>query len=115
MSRVERRHQSKGDVVRRLIKDFQAIAEIKKAIEGGWPFQPGDKVRLDIEKIMNDQEYKRKLQSYRTFCEMNADRVFTVEYIDGMNPSVVCFAEDESNPKWLFWTGDLKPAYPNWV
>lgn len=108
MNRAERRHPSKASAVRSLIEDIKTIAEMRKALLSDWPFQPGDKVKLDIEKIMNDQEYKRKLPAYREFCEMNADRVFTVEYMDGMNPSVVCFVEDESHPKWLFWTGDLK-------
>lgn len=108
MNRAERRHPSKAGVVRRLIEDIQTIAEMRKALLSDWPFKPGDKVKLDIEKIMNDQEYKKKLPAYRTFCEMNADKVFTVEYVDGMNPSVVCFTEDKSHPKWLFWTGDLK-------
>ena len=108
MNRAERRHPSKAGVVRSLIEDIKTIAEMRKALLSDWPFQPGDKVKLDTEKIMNDQEYKKQLPAYREFCEMNADRVFTVEYTEGMNPSVVCFAEDESHPKWLFWTGDLK-------
>ena len=110
MNREERRHPSKAARVRKIIEDFNTVRKIQKALGGGWTYEPGDKVKLDMEKIMADKEYDRKLPTYRAFCEANAERVFTVEYVAGMNPSVVCLAEDESNPKWLFWIGHLKPA-----
>lgn len=93
---------------RKIIEDFSAVNKIKKAIESDWTFQPGDKVKLDIEKIKAEKGYDQRLPAYRQFCEQNVDRIFTVEYAEGMKPSVVCLAEDESTPKWLFWTGDLK-------
>lgn len=108
MNRAERRHPSKAGQVRQILGDLSKIAEIKKAMEDGWTFQPGDKVMLNIDAITAAKGYDKKLPAYRAFCESNTGRVFTVEYVDGMRPSVVCLAEDESNPKWLFWAGDLK-------
>ena len=108
MNRAERRHPTKSKQVRQVLDDLNKVAKIKQMLDGDWPFQPGDKVKLNIEVITGDQEYGRKLPAYKAFCERNANRVFTIEYVEGMHPSVVCLAEDESDPKWLFWVGDLK-------
>lgn len=108
MNRAERRHPKKPIDVRQVLRDFSTISKMKKAIEDGWQFEQGDKVQLDLEKIREYPDYGHRLPAYRKFCEENADRVFTVEYNEDMNPSVVCFAEDESKPKWFFWVGDLK-------
>ncbi len=107
MNRAERRHPQKLNV-HQVIQDFATIGKLKKAIEYGWKFNNGDKVCLDLEKIKRHPEYDKRVPAYREFCEKNAGRVFTVEYDEGMRPSVVCLAEDDSNPKWLFWDGDLK-------
>lgn len=108
MNRAERRHPKKSIDVHQVLQDFSTISKMKRAIEDGWQFEQGDKVRLDLEKIRKHPDYEQKLPAYRKFCEENAGRVFTVEYNGDMNPSVVYLAEDESKPKWLFWTGDLK-------
>lgn len=108
MNRAERRRPSKAGEVRKIMEDLSAIQKVKKAMADDWPFQPGDKVKLDLEKIKEEKGYDQKLPAYKQFCEQNTERVFTVEYVDGMNPSVVCLAEDESTPKWLFWAGSLK-------
>ena len=40
---------------------------------------------------------------------LNKDTVFTVEYDEKYKnkPSLVCLKEDTTDPKWLFWVGDL--------
>jgi len=108
MNREERRHPQKVNNVRQMLKDFSTMMRIKQALEGDWQLQPGDKVQLHLEAIKTHPDYDRKSSKYKDFCENNADRIFTVEYNEGLKPSVVCLAEDESNPKWLFWIGDLK-------
>ena len=108
MNREERRHPKKSRYVRQILQDFSAIIKIKQALEKDWELQPGDKVRLNLEGIKRHPDYDQKNPQYKSFCEKNANRVFTVEYSKGLKPSVVCLAEDESNPKWLFWMGDLK-------
>lgn len=110
MNRADRRRPSKAVEIRKIMEDLSTVHKIKEAIAGDWPFKQGDKVKLDMKKIKAEPDYDRKLPLYRQFCEKNAEQVFTVEYIDGMNPSVVCLAEDESTPKWFFWTGHLKAA-----
>ncbi len=106
MTRAKRRKKPLN--MRQVLKDFSTISKLKKAIEEGWQFKPGDKVQLNLESIRGHPEYKRRVSAYREFWEKNAGRIFTVEYDSGMNPSVVSLAEDESKPKWLFWIGDLK-------
>lgn len=108
MNRADRRHPSKAGKARKIMEDISVIHKIQNAMADDWTFQPGDKVMLDMKKIKAEKDYDQKLPAYKQFCEQNAERVFTVEYVEGMNPSVVCLAEDESTPKWLFWTGSLK-------
>lgn len=108
MNRAEKRHPSKAGQIRQILDDMSKVKKIQQAMESDWPFQPGDKVKLNMEAITGAPGYDKRLPAYKAFCENNAGRSFTVEYAEGMNPSVVCLAEDESTPKWLFWVGDLK-------
>lgn len=109
LNRTERRHPKKSINVHQVLEDLNTISKIKKAIEDGWQFEQGDKVMLNLDEIKRHPNYEDRVPAYREFCEKNADRVFTVKY-SGLKPSLVCLAEDESKPTWLFWTGDLKPA-----
>jgi hypothetical protein len=108
MNRAERRHPPKAGQVRQILDDLNKIEKIKQAMNDSWPFRPGDKVMLNMDAITSRKGYDQKLPAYKAFCESNTGQVFTVEYVEGMHPSVVCLAEDESTPKWLFWVGDLK-------
>ncbi len=107
MNRMERRHPDKARLIRELLDDMSIINKIK---ESDFPFREGDKVRLNMDVIKRHKDYSKKSARYRQFCESNAGRTFTVEYNGTMRPSVVCLREDETEPKWLFWVGDLKRA-----
>ena len=75
------------------------------------PFmREGTKVRLNYEKIIGDTDYPRKVERYKQFVESNRGAVFTVEYDPRHTnrPSLVCLAEDPSEVKWLWFTGDLE-------
>lgn len=93
-----------------ILDDLSEIQKFKTAIKGDWPLKDGDKVKLDIDTIKKHPEYQQRLPAYRRFCEENADKVFTVAFEEGLGKSVVSFVEDTTNPKWLFWIGDLKKA-----
>lgn len=108
MNRAERRHPTKAGQVRQILDDLSKIEKIKQATNDSWPLLPGDKVMLNMDAITSEKGYDQKLPAYKAFCESNVGQVFTVEYVEGMRPSVVCLVEDESTPKWLFWVGDLK-------
>lgn len=70
---------------------------------------PGDKVKLNMAAIKADPDYNRLVPKRRLFVESNSDTIFTVEYDPRHtnNPSIVCLAEDETDPKWLWYTGHL--------
>ena len=74
-------------------------------------FSEGDKVTINYEKIVNEAGYDLRTGKYRDFVENNKDTVFTVEYDkkfkDSKNQIIVTFAEDETNPKWLWYVDDL--------
>lgn len=94
-------------MIRELLGDMSIINKIKGS---DFPFREGDKVRLNMNVITGRKDCSKKSARYRQFCESNAGRTFTVEYNGTMRPSVVCLKEDKTEPKWLFWVGDLKKA-----
>lgn len=69
----------------------------------------GTSVTLNINKIKSHPDYPRFTEKYKQWIDKNKNNVFTVMYDDGrkIDPTLVCLNEDKSDPKWLFWTGDL--------
>lgn len=69
----------------------------------------GTKVKLDVEKILSKKQVRHLSQKYIDFVNAHKDDVFTVLYTDkfGDNPDIVMLEEDPSDPKWLWWTGEL--------
>ena len=73
----------------------------------------GQRVKLDIEKIKSHPDYDKNIDSnkqhYHDFVDANADKVFTVGYDSKYtkSPTIVCLNEDSTDPKWLWWAGDL--------
>ncbi len=114
MSRAERRHSDRTAKARRIIEDLRTIHKVQEAISGDWPLQPGDKVKLNLnlKEITGRKNYQMLSPAYRAFCENNADRVFTVEYADGLSPGIVSLVDDESKPKWFFVSWDLEKVEP---
>lgn len=108
--------QQRRDLTARLRKkglsneDIQTVIKLKEAKDSGQTIQPGDKVQLNIEKIKEHPRWEDRRPEYKEFCESNVGRIFTVERDKsrGDNSGLVCLAEDQTVPKWLFWTGDLK-------
>lgn len=108
--------QQRRDLTSRLRKkglsneDIQTVVKLKEAQDNGQVLQPGDKVQLDIDRIKQHPGWEDRRPEYKEFCESNVGRTFTVEYDKARksNPSLVCLAEDQTVPKWLFWPGDLK-------
>ena len=72
-------------------------------------FSDGDKVKLRYEQIAKRTDYASKTENYRRFISENRDKVFTVRRITpGKEHSLIELVEDTSEPKWLWWDGDLK-------
>ena len=71
---------------------------------------PGDKVMLDVVKMSNDPDWVNMKEEYRNFVEANANRVFTLAKEARVSGpfSFVSMEEDETDPRWLFFTGHVK-------
>ena len=68
----------------------------------------GSKVKLNTKQIKSHPDHKKKTIIYRNWIDTHAKDIFTVEYDKNYNPLVrVCLNEDTTEPKWLFWVGDL--------
>ena len=73
-------------------------------------FAPGDKVMLDVQKVMDDINYGQMKQEYKEFIQSHANEVFTLSKVAKMSGpfAAVSFEEDETDPKWMFFIGHLK-------
>lgn len=92
------------------MNQINAFFRYKQMEESNETIPEGTKVKLDLDRIKSHLGYKGLTEKYRNWVETNVDKVFTVEYDKGkkVNPVTVCLKEDESQPKWLFWVGDLE-------
>ena len=71
---------------------------------------PGDKVKLDWVKITNDPDWDNFKPEYQKFVTDNASKIFTLDKeakVQGPY-AFVSLCEDETDPKWLFYTGFVK-------
>ena len=69
----------------------------------------GDKVRINVKKIMAKPDWDEYRTEYKKFVEENDGTVFTVGYDENKKdkPNIVCLQEDPRDPKFLWWEGDL--------
>lgn len=68
----------------------------------------GDKVKINIVKIMSRQDFESKTQKYKEWLYANSDSVFTVRRVNvAREHSLIELVEDRTTPKWLWWDGDL--------
>lgn len=86
---------------------MKAVAESKKFLK------EGDKVKLNVPQMMSRPEWKTDVDQnkarFQAWVLAHRDEVLTVEYDKNhtKDPAIVCVREDETNPKWMFWEGDL--------
>lgn len=77
------------------------------------PIEPGTKVQLNYDHIINSPGYTNRQQAYKDFVETNRDRIFTAAYDDKhQSGKIVCFNEDKSDQKWLWYASDLIVVNP---
>lgn len=69
----------------------------------------GTQVKLNLSAIQKDPNYQRKSDKWKAWIEQHKEEIFTVEYDPkfGDQPKVVTLKEDTSDPKWLWFIGDL--------
>lgn len=68
----------------------------------------GDKVMLDVDRIIRRREWDVLQEAYRQFVMENAGRIFTARvYTRGRDGRYSPLIELSEEPMWLFWEGDL--------
>ena len=74
----------------------------------------GEKVKLDIVKMVVRKDWENLNKDYKKWVLKNQDNIFTVEFDPKRRPGmaknstmIVQLVEDETVPKWLFYAGDL--------
>ena len=74
---------------------------------------PGDKVMLDADKILNDPDWKNFKPEYQEYVRNHLGEVFTLrQEAKVQGPfAFVSFEEDETDPKWLWFTGFVKKVH----
>ena len=66
----------------------------------------GDKVKINSKRIHEYKDYNKRIDTYKLWVKAHKNDIFTVEILK--NNKLVCtFAEDTTDPKWIFWLGDL--------
>lgn len=105
---------------RKLIKEFEKtgltnaqakrLLEIHEAPDLKGSFKEGDRVRLNVKSIQEHPDYPNMNPMYKQWVGNNKDKEFTVEYDEKQddNPTLVCLKEDTTDPKWLWWVGNLE-------
>jgi len=109
MNREQRRQYTKG--LKKMGANKNEIMRYNEILKLSTDLKEGDKVRLNYEKIINQQGYDKRTEKYRSFIESNKDKIFTVEYDEKMKSSPNCIFvslfEDNTQPKWLWYIDDL--------
>jgi ABC-type tungstate transport system permease subunit len=103
--KVTKKLKSKGYTLDRI----NTYISYREKLESSIILSEGDLVRIDINRIKEHPDYSKLSEKYKAFIANNTGREFTVEYDKNHtnNPTLVCLKEDTTDPKWLFWTGDL--------
>lgn len=121
MNRAEKR-QYKANLKKRGFAPAQiakliAFEEAKQFLRNNPPFLEGEKVKLKYDAVTSTESWIKNADceephviAYRKFVEDNKDKVLTVEWDSDHKdtPFLVCFAEDTSERKFLFYVGDIE-------
>ena len=112
MNRKQRRDSKKAQPNRYTLEQLELakLIYLRSLLRGR--FNPGDKVKLDLEMITSSPDWERKEQKYKEWCKTHAEDELTVIYDTKYlkQPELVCLEEDTTNPRWLFSVIDLKPV-----
>ena len=96
MNRKERRSASRAAKV---------LTELKLPEINDW-VKEGDKVRLDIKRITERNDFAGLQDDYKEFVKNSADTIYTAR-IYRYHKDIPILVELAEAPKWLFWVGDV--------
>lgn len=126
MNREEKRKYLRN-IQKKMVKDGVPKAEREKYLKYFANdyvkdrLENGDKVKIKYDDFMKRKE-ETNAQTNPKLLEwlaIHKDDIFTVEYEKAYEEKKIlcCLREDETVPKWLFWTEDLEKVieYPEWL
>lgn len=93
-----------------LVQDQYSRDIIEARINNPDILKPGDKVMLDVKKVVSDPDFAQLKQEYKDYVFANANTVFTLrkEAKQSGPFSLVSFCEDEEEPRKWFFIGYVK-------
>lgn len=93
-----------------LIQDQYSRDIVEARINNPDILKPGDKVMLDVKKVVSDPDFAQLKQEYKDYVFANANTVFTLrkEAKQSGPFSLVSFCEDEEEPRKWFFIGYIK-------
>lgn len=81
------------------------------------PLEEGTRVKINYDFIVRHPDWKIQRDDYKAWIEEHKDETFTVVWDEKRKANNtrdkkinVCFAEDTTEPKWLFNTATLMPV-----
>jgi hypothetical protein len=94
---------------RRKLKITKEQADIFDRLSQGELISAGSKVRLKYDQIVSRKDWETLNKKYKDFVETNKDIEFTVKIDENVHDmyKLVSLEEDTTEPKFLFWVGDL--------
>lgn len=93
-----------------LIQDQYSRDIIEARINNPDILKPGDKVMLDVKKVVSDPDFSQLKQEYKDYVFANANKVFTLrQEAKQSGPfALVSFEEDIEEPRKWFFLGYVK-------
>ena len=94
---------------RRKLKITKEQADVFDRLAQGKLIAAGSKVKLKYDQIVSRKDWATLNQKYKDFIETNKDGEFTVQINEKIPDTfkLISFEEDVTEPKFLFWVGDL--------
>lgn len=93
-----------------LIQDQYSRDMVEARINNPDILKPGDKVMLDVKKVVSDPDFAQLKQEYKDYVFANANKVFTLrQEAKQSGPfALVSFEEDEGPERKWFFIGYVK-------
>ena len=97
----------RGNLKKRDIKDLLRQVRNAQGKKPDWYLHEGDKVTVDVDRIMSRKEFKNLQPEYQQFIRIVKGAVFTAHIYRKRNDGFATLVELVESPKWLFVESDL--------
>ena len=98
-----------------LIQDQYSRDIVEARINNPDILKPGDKVMLDVKKVVSDPDFAQLKQEYKDYVFANVNKVFTLrQEMKQSGPfSLISFYEDNEEPRKWFFIGYVRKVKDN--